>query len=197
MIKKYGLIGSLRMLSNLFKTKLLYSKARLIRFPFELRNTKFVDLGNNLTTGVGCRIEALPLNREAGICIRLGNQVQLNDYVHIGAIKSVEIGDEVLIASKVFITDHNHGDFRQTSKMEIQKAPIKRSLSAKSVRIGSRCWLGENVVILPGVELGEGCVIGASAVVTQSFPPFSLIVGNPARLLKRYNFETETWELVS
>lgn len=196
MIKKYGLYGSLRILMHLLRTKLFYRKSRLIRFPFEIRNKQFIDLGEGLTTGRGCRLEALPQQKNSKACIRFGNRVQLNDYVHIGAIEHVSIGDEVLIASKVFITDHNHGTFDDKITLDdLLKAPIDRALYAKPVHIGDRCWLGEHVIILPGVTLGEGCVVGAGAVVTKSFPPYSLIIGNPARLYKRFNTETRKWEL--
>lgn len=196
MFRKYGLGGSIRMLFHLLRTRLFYSRARLIRFPFELRNHRYIDLGKGLTTGVGCRLEALPQGGAEKMCIRLGTNVQLNDYVHIGAIEQISIGNEVLIASKVFITDHNHGSFdAHTVPEEIRMSPISRPLYAKPVNIGDRCWLGENVVILPGVSLGEGCVVGASAVVTKSFPPYSLIIGNPARLYKRFNLERQQWEL--
>uniref|UniRef100_F4C880 Putative lipopolysaccharide biosynthesis O-acetyl transferase WbbJ n=1 Tax=Sphingobacterium sp. (strain 21) TaxID=743722 RepID=F4C880_SPHS2 len=196
MFRKYGLGGSIRMLFHLLRTRLFYSRARLIRFPFELRNHRYIDLGKGLTTGVGCRLEALPQAGAGKMCIRLGTNVQLNDYVHIGAIEQISIGNEVLIASKVFITDHNHGSFdAHTVPEEIRMSPISRPLYAKPVNIGDRCWLGENVVILPGVSLGEGCVVGASAVVTKSFPPYSLIIGNPARLYKRFNLERQQWEL--
>lgn len=197
MFRKYGLGGSIRMLFHLLRTRLFYSGARLIRFPFELRNHRYIDLGKGLTTGVGCRLEALPQGGVQKKCIHLGANVQLNDYVHIGAIEHVSIGNDVLIASKVFITDHNHGSFDASSAPEeLSMPPISRPLRAKAVRIGDRCWLGENVVILPGVELGEGCVVGASAVVTKSFPPYSLLIGNPARLYKQYNFQSRQWERV-
>jgi lipopolysaccharide O-acetyltransferase len=196
MFRKYGLGGSIRMLFYLLRTRLFYSGARLIRFPFELRNHRYIDLGKGLTTGIGCRLEALPQGGSGKICIRLGTDVQLNDYVHIGAIEQISIGNEVLIASKVFITDHNHGSFNEhTPANELMMSPISRPLYAKPVNIGDRCWLGENVVILPGVNLGEGCIVGAGAVVTKSFPPYSLIIGNPARLYKQFNLERQQWEL--
>lgn len=196
LIRKYGVFGSVRLLLSWLRTKIFYPQARLIRFPFEIRNRRFIQLGARLTTGVGCRLEALPQDDHEIHCIHLGTGVQLNDYVHIGAIKSVYIGNDVLIASKVFITDHNHGNFESSPRTEMKKAPIERALEAKPVHIGDRCWLGENVVILPGVSLGEGCVVGASAVVTKAFPAYSLIIGNPGRLYKRYNIESEQWELI-
>lgn len=197
MFRKYGFGGSLRLLFHLVQTRLFYAGARLIRFPFEIRNKRYIDLGKGLTTGRGCRLEALPLSPDHKTCICFGRDVQLNDYVHIGAIEEVSIGNEVLIASKVFITDHNHGSFdEKNGDAEMHLPPIQRKLLAKPVRIGDRCWLGEHVVVLPGVVLGEGCVVGAGAVVTKSFPPFSLLIGNPARLYKRFNAATGLWEKV-
>jgi len=198
MIRKYGLFGSVRMLAHLVRTRLFYSGARLIRFPFEIRNRRYIELGKGLTTGTGCRLEALPIEPINHACMRIGKHVQLNDRVHIGAIQEVIIGDEVLIASNVFITDHNHGAFdeRDTGE-EMLRAPINRKWYAKPVYIGRHCWLGEQVIILPGVTLGEGCIVGAGAVVTKSFPPYSLLIGNPARLHKQFNFDTNKWEPVS
>ncbi len=194
MIRKYGLRGAFFMALNLLRTKLFYAEARLIRFPFEIRNRKYIDLGKGLTTGVGCRLEALPQDRLKTPCIKFGNRVQLNDYVHIGAIQEIVIEDDVLIASRVFITDHNHGilDERCTSE-EMLRAPIDRPLLAKPVKIGKRCWLGENVAILPGVELGDGCIVGASTVVTKSFPPYSVIVGNPGKAYKQFDIDGNCW----
>lgn len=197
MLRKYGFAGSLRLMLNLIRTKLFYPSARLIRFPFEIRNKRFIALGKQLTTGVGCRLEALPQSKITTACIQIGNNVQLNDYVHIGAILRVVIGDDVLIASKVFITDHNHGYFSGSAmESELHLPPIHRKLNAKPVKIGNKCWLGENVIILPGVEIGEGSIVGAGAIVTKSFPAYSVLIGSPARLYKRFNFETEKWELL-
>lgn len=193
MIKKYGILGSLKMFRNIMLTRVLFPASRLVRFPIEIRNRKHIDLGKGLTTGIGCRLEALPKNGTSKICIRFGTNVQINDYVHIGAIDDISIGNNVLIASKVFITDHNHGNFEGIDP-EMILAPIQRTLHSKAVKIGDNCWLGENVVVLPGVELGENCVVGASAVVTKSFPPHTLIVGNPGKAYKRYDIIDRKWK---
>lgn len=70
-------------------------------------------------------------------------------------------------------------------------------LEAKKVTIGSGCWIGEKAIILPGITLGEKCIVAAGSIVTKSFPAYSLIGGVPAKLLKRYNFEKHLWEKVN
>lgn len=106
---KYNFISLLKIGINLFLTKVFFSSARLIRHPFYIRGRCFIDIGINLTTGIGCRLDAFPIENK--IVLKFGNNVEINDYVHIGAIENVTIGNNVLIASKVFITDHNHGSY--------------------------------------------------------------------------------------
>ena len=57
----------------------------------------------------------------------------------------------------------------------------------KEVQLDDRVWVGARAIILPGVHLGEGCIVGAGSVVTKSFPPFSVVVGNPAKVVKTRN----------
>lgn len=96
----------------LLKTKLLNPKARLIRFPFTIRGGGYIDLGKGLTTGVGCRLEAFRMNDDRHKRIIFGNNIQMNDYVHISAIEKVEIGSNVLMASHIYISDNSHGFLR-------------------------------------------------------------------------------------
>ena len=58
------------------------------------------------------------------------------------------------------------------------------------------CWVGEKVIIMPGVTIGDRSIIGAGAIVTRDIPPYSIAVGNPAKVIKRYNFKTHSWEKV-
>ena len=89
----------------------------------------------------------------------------------------------------VYISDHYH-EF-EPGDMLLVEQPLK---SKGSVIIGENCFIGYRVSILGGVELGNNCVVGSHAVVTQSFPPYSMIAGVPAKLLKTYNFETKGWQ---
>jgi len=158
-----------------------------------------VDLGNRLTTGVGCRIEAFRTvddRKIRGKKIRIGNRVQLNDYVHISAIESVSIGDDVLIASHVYISDNSHGSYKFedvgfSSSPEI--APCERPYFVLPVKIGNRVWLGEGAMILPGVVIGDGAVIGAHSIVNKNVPANTIVVGAPATIIKQWDSLQNKW----
>ena len=72
-------------------------------------------------------------------------------------------------------------------------APLQQSVTKRPVKIGSNTHLNTNVIVLAGVTIGQHCQIGAGAVVTKDIPPYSVAVGNPARVVKRYNFEKKEW----
>jgi acetyltransferase-like isoleucine patch superfamily enzyme len=92
---------------------------------------------------------------------------------YIQAYNGIEIGDDVNMAPGVGLISANH-----------DPSDITRHLPAPPIRIGNRCWIGMNAMILPGVELGDGVVVGAGAVVTRSFPAGCIVAGNPARLIR-------------
>ena len=188
---------------NLIKTKIFFPKARLIRFPFDIRGKKYIKYGKDFTTGVGCRIEAYNFNNgNLGIKapqLIIGNNVQINDYVHLSCAESLIIEDNVLIASKVYISDLNHGnysfskDFEHSNPEEIAK---ERRIFTKPVKICENVWLGENVSVLPGTVIGKNSIIGANSVVSKNIPENCIAVGNPAKVIKKYNFETKKWERI-
>ena len=193
MIKRYGILGSFRLLMSLIYTKIFYKKARLIRLPFDVRNTKNIDFGTGLTTGFGCRIEAFPLMKTSNKIIKFGNNVEINDYVHIAAREKVCIGNNVLIASKVYISDINHGNYKDINQDSPLVKPNERKLSTSPVVISDNVWIGEGVCIMPGVTIGFGCVIGALSIVTKNIPDYSIAVGSPAVVIKKYDFDSEQW----
>lgn len=185
------------MLVCLIRTRLFYPGARLIRFPFDIRNKRNIVIGKGFTSGRSCRLEVCGKGCKSDEkCLTIGEHVQINDFVHIAALREVCIGNHVLIASKVFISDLNHGDYREGWKYDLSLSPEKQPLFSKSVKIGDYVWIGESVCVLPGVTIGEHSVIGALSNVTKSIPPYSVAVGNPARVIKQYNFNTQTWERV-
>jgi acetyltransferase-like isoleucine patch superfamily enzyme len=195
MLERYGFLGSLKLGISLIYTKLFFKQARLIRLPFDIRNKKFIQIGKKFTSGVGCRIEAYPENKEKVVFI--GDNVQINDYVHISGMKGVRLGDNVLIASKVFISDLNHGNYSDEGLIDSPHTPpSERKLYAKPIIIEDNVWLGEFVSVLSGVTIGKGSIVGANSVVSRSLPPYVIAVGTPARVVKKYNFDTKKWEKV-
>jgi acetyltransferase-like isoleucine patch superfamily enzyme len=119
------------------------------------------------------------LNARAGAVIRLGRGSRIGAFAVLSAAQSIEIGDDVLIADRVFISDHHHG-FADPTRPVIEQD----GTPPEPVVIGAGCWLGINVCVMPGVSLGPGCVVGAGSVVTRSFPGGSIVGGIPARLIK-------------
>lgn len=197
MMSRYGIRGSINLAISLIYTKLFYPGCRIIRFPFDIRNKKNIDLGKGLTIGVGCRFEAYPLKRDV-TTLHFGKNVQVNDYVHITAMKHVYIGNNVLLASKIYISDCSHGSYAgDENDSSPQITPIERELHAKSVIIEDNVWIGEFVSILPGVTIGKGTIVGANSVVTKNLPPNVIAVGIPAIPIKIFNFKSKRWEALN
>ena len=179
------------------RTFFVVPSARIVRFPIDIRGKKFMDFGRKLTTGYYCRLEAYPIGNNNSKVLKFGDNVQINDFVHIAAAKNVEIGNNVLIASKIFISDICHGEYADIENMsDPNEHPNNRKLSAKPVIIHDDVWIGEMVSILPGVEIGKGSIIGANSVVTKSIPEYSIAAGNPAKVIKQYNFNKKQWEKI-
>lgn len=114
--------------------------------------------------------------------IEIGNDVNIGEYNHITASNKIVIGDGVLTGRWVTISDNNHGSFTLN---QLQQRPLKRPVVSKGdVVIGRNVWIGDKATILSGVHIGEGSIIGANSVVTKNVPPYSLAVGNPAKVVK-------------
>jgi len=145
-----------------------------------LTNPKAISIGKNVTILKHVRLEAVgPWDgREPKICIGDGTSVQF--FFHCGAAKSVTIGKNVLISGRVYITDHDHlfNDPNYPPR-------LCKGLNVKSVVIEDGVWLGEGCVVLKGVTIGRRSVVGANAVVTKDVPPFTVVGGVPARVIRK------------
>ncbi|WP_311329314.1 DapH/DapD/GlmU-related protein [Capnocytophaga gingivalis] len=175
----------------------IFKNARLIRFPFRVRGKQYIKIGKGFTTGFNCRIDALNINNFGEkYLIEIGENVEINDEVHIGATQKIIIEDNVLIASKVYISDHNHGSYKGDEQDSPMSIPKERKIHSSPIRIEKNVWIGELCCILQGVTIGEGSIIGAMSVVTKDIPPYTIAVGSPAKLIKRYNFKTKKWDKI-
>lgn len=159
-------------------------------------------VGANLVLSDNCVIDkSATLNfcgPHAGF--RAGNDVHIGAYADIGGIGEVSIGarttiapfficigdvsigSDSLIAPRVFISSGTH-TAKSKAGIRTQDVDIGDKNFSKPVVIGNDCWLGVNAVILPGIHLGDGCVVGAGSVVTKSFPAYSILAGVPAKVI--------------
>jgi acetyltransferase-like isoleucine patch superfamily enzyme len=120
--------------------------------------------------------------------LRIGDRVTLGRDIVIACIGLVEIGADVLTGDRVFIGDTYH-DFRDPS------TPVARQqmVDPRPVRIGRGAFLGLGAIVLPGVRIGENGYVGAGAVVTEDVPDRCVVVGNPARVVRRWDEATGQW----
>ena len=191
--KRYSFIELIWLTICFVYTKIYHRNCRLIRIPIFMRGRRNIFFGNNFVSGYFNRIDAFGPNG----CIYFGKNVQINDFNHIAATEGIWIGDDVLIASRVFISDHNHGIYALTKDCSTPNMPpINRTIYSRKVRIEDRVWIGEGVSILPGVTVGAGSIIGAGSVVTHNIPANSIAVGVPARVVRTFEERNGCWPLV-
>lgn len=128
------------------------------------------------------------LNNAVGDII-IGNycRIGLNNTV----IGPIHIEDGVNISQNVVLIGLNH------NYQDINQNIIEQGITTAPIHIGSDTIIGANTVILPGVSIGKHCFIGAGCIVTKNIPDYSVAIGNPARIIKRYNFSTLKWEKIT
>lgn len=116
--------------------------------------------------------------------INIGSDCHIGAYNHITCINKIIIGDGFVSGRWVTITDNSHGrtDFN-TLCVPVSQRPI---VSKGSVIIGKNVWVGDKATILPGVTIGDGVVVGANSVVTKDVPPYCIVGGNPAKIIKQF-----------
>ncbi len=153
-------------------------------------NKKHIFIGKNVLVRKYARIEPIVQWHEQAFNpkIIIGDGVTFEQNLHLTCANRVEIGDFSSISSFVFITDIDH-EYRDSSKPVMQQP-----LLASETVIGKCSFVGTGVKIMAGVHIGEHSVIGANSVVTHDIPPYSVAAGIPAKVIKKFNFETNQWE---
>ena len=151
---------------------------------YSLKGGENISIGNNFIGNKGLVLEALSTFEHAifNPSIAIGDNVFMNQNCRIQCINRIEIGDGVMFAGNIFITDHFHGD----PSIYDEDAPAQRKLFSKGpVKIGDFVWIGEGAVIMPNVRIGKHAIIGANAVVTKDVEDYSVVGGIPAKVLRK------------
>lgn len=162
-----------------------------IRYPFYIgknlliKNPANVSLGKNVTIFRNGRLSSYG-NHKNNIVI--ADNCYIGQYFSALSYADLKIGKNTLIASFVAIISENHS-VDPLCGISYGKQP----LIGKTTIIGENCWIGEKVVILPGVTIGDWCIIGAGSIVTKDIPSYCIACGNPAKIIKEYDFIQKKW----
>ena len=149
-----------------------------------------ISIGTNTVIGSGSEIIAINkhFNQVLTPDLKIGNHVRVTSKCRITCAGCISIEDDVLMGPEVFITDHGHG-MNPVSK----NGYSPQQLIVKNVTIKKGAWIGQRVCILPGTTVGMHSIIGAGSIVTKSIPDYCMAVGNPAKIIKRWDFNLKEW----
>lgn len=186
----YSLQEVFRLGFSYVMTKIFWKDAKIIRYPHQIRGIKAIEYGSGFSTGYEMLVDICFTDKKR---LKIGDNCDFGNNNHITATEYVQIGDNFLSGSNVFITDTSHGKYRDGGDNP-KLAPKERKLSTQKVIVGNNVWVGENVSILPGVMIGDGCIIGANSVVTKSVPAGCIAVGNPLKIIKKWDDEEKIWK---
>jgi len=154
----------------------------LVTHPQKIR------IGSRVEIRKGARLEARGAANDPSPVIEIGSRTQIHNYFHCGAVERVKIGERVLVAGRVYVTDHDHDPGRPGSP------PVSnRRVRVAPTEIEDDCWLGEGSMVLKGVRVGRGSIVAAGAIVTRDVPPYTIVAGIPARPVRRWNDAEADW----
>jgi len=166
-----------------------YQKTTYIKDPDIIEGHQYISLGDGVVIQTMAWLLAYKQdNIDPIISIEDGSVI--GRFSHIVALRSIAIGKNVLIADKVYISDNIHA-YEDITKPILQQEIVFKG----DVEIGDNSWIGENVSII-GAKIGVHCIVGANAVVLRDIPSYSVVVGNPAKVIKTYNHDKEIWEKI-
>jgi acetyltransferase-like isoleucine patch superfamily enzyme len=178
----------------------------IIELPRRIVNPHRITIGDNVYIGPGSLLMAVEeyngvvpdsggdyaLRQKFEPEIIIGDSFTSTGSLQISALEKIVIEADVMFASNIFISDGLHG--YQNARVPYRYQRMEQ-IAPVTIKRGS--WIGQNVVILPGVTIGEFVIIGANSVVNQNIPDRSIAVGSPARVIKKWSKQTNGWDPVS
>ena len=158
--------------------------------PLKITGQQYIHIGRFVKFYENARIECYGTFKEQALNPKLiiNNNVIINNNFTALIADECSIGENTIIAHNVSIINENHG-----IDLAIGVPFHEQVLTTRPITIGKNCWIGCNVVLIPGASLGDNCVVGAGAVVNKTFPSNTMIAGVPAKIIKRYDPNAGTW----
>jgi acetyltransferase-like isoleucine patch superfamily enzyme len=155
-------------------------------WPLRIVGCRYIRLQDGVTLQYGAYLAAVGTNGVVP-ALEVGAGTQIGNHAHIICTRRIDIGERVLIADRVYISDNQHE--YQDVRHAVLEQPVRQ---LADVVIGTGSWVGENACII-GCRIGRNCVIGANSVVTRDLPDYCVAVGAPAIPVKRYCADRGTW----
>ncbi len=165
-----------------------YGKDVYIEPGVVINRPRFVQVGNYVRIKRNSSINLHPNDkRSKEILLFIGDHVIISESCFISACNRIVIEENVGISPNVMIIDNSRkpGDVIRPSK--------EQKIEVGSVHIGADSWIAYGACVLPNVTIGRHCIIGALSVVNRDIPPYSVAVGSPAKVVKRYDFDRKEW----
>lgn len=167
-----------------------FGRSSRISPPFRFRGLHQMVFGEGVRIHENCWLQTVgDADGNAAPKLVIQSHTGIGMGAQISAARQIVLGEYVLLGRNVFISDHSHA-FRDPDIPIVQQGID----GIAPVSVGAHTWLGHNAVVLAGVTIGRHCVIGANSVVKTSIPDYSVAVGAPARVVRRFNPQSRVWE---
>lgn len=156
-----------------------FGRQTVLQPPIRLSGESRIAVGSGVFVGPGSWLQVL--GPGSGVALEIGDGTSIVGNCVLSAARSIRLGRSVLIARNVYIADHSHA-YEDATRPVLAQGITK----VEPVEIGDGAWLGENVVVCPGVRIGRGAVVGANSVVLDDVPDHAVAVGAPARVVREF-----------
>ena len=164
----------------------------VLSVPFLVEGAKYISIDKKVYVRSNAWMSALSQenNKSDDVKLSIGESTYIGRNAHIVALKNIRIGKNVLIGDNVYIADNYHVFDRFDLPYKDQGIGFK-----SEVVVGDGSWVGENVCIISS-KIGKQCIVGANSLVIDDVPDYTMVVGSPARIIKKFNHRSKIWQRV-
>ncbi|WP_413537195.1 acyltransferase [Carnobacterium divergens] len=163
------------------KRKIEFGKAVTVGKEVNINalSKKGVKIGDNVSIGDYSIISCTGILSKVGVGFSIGKNSSFGEFCYFGSAGGITIGENVIMGQSIRFHSENHLFDRTDILIKDQ------GVSNKGIKVGDNCWIGAGAVFLDGISIGDGCVIGANSLLNKDIPPNSVVVGNPAKIIKK------------